>query len=174
MSASSDPDGNDPWQEEVKHEHVRLLNQLRALHVVPAEQRDGLGTLREVGDGQRLEGEVAGELLVAMVARVVAVDECRCEPPPAGRFGVARLLEGGGVEQVPARHGVRERVVVDVLVVLVGADHPVDMRGPLGVDAYPRRPIACRLTQQLAAGGEHLAVATPGLGSAPSPRRRRR
>ena len=145
------------------HEDVRLLDELRPLYALPAEHLDGIGTVRKVGDGQPLEGGVAGELLVAAAGRVIPVREGAGERAPAAGLLVAGLLEGGGVEQVPARHRVRERVVVDVFVVFVGPDDPVDVRRSVGVDADARRPVARRLAHELTAGGEHLPIAAPGL-----------
>ena len=62
----------------------------------------------------------------------------------------ASSASGGGAAQVPARHHVGERVVVDRLVVLVWPDHAVDVGGPVAVAADPGRPVACGLDEQVA------------------------
>jgi hypothetical protein len=58
------------------HEHVRLLDQLRPGHPVPAQQqvhRHRRGG--DVADQQRLEAEKAGELLIPAGRWIVAVDQ---------------------------------------------------------------------------------------------------
>ena len=122
--------------EVVEHQHVGLLHDLRAPHPVATEQQVGRdrAARRDVADEQRFEVEEARELLVDAGRRVEAVDERVGELAPASR---SRRLDGAvvhaarprrGAAQVPARHHVRERVVVDRLVVLVGTDHAVDVR----------------------------------------------
>ena len=126
---------------------------------------------RDVGDDERLEPEEAGELLVQPAHRVVAVDERvgDCEPRRA-LLGI--LDELGAAPQVPARHDVRERVVVDGLVVLVRADDAVEMRAPVD-DANARGPVARGLDEQLArrTSGELLVTGPVDVAWRP-PRRR--
>ena len=54
----------------------------------------------------------------------------------------------GRAPQVPARQHVGERVVVDGLVILVGADHAVEVRAPGAVDTDARRPVARGLDER--------------------------
>ncbi len=139
----SEPAADLVGKDVVQHQHVGLLHDLRVLHPLPPEQEVGgdRPAGRDVGDAQRFEIEEAGELLVEAGLRVEAVDQRVGERPPgrplllvdrAGGFGP----RGRGA-QVPAREHVRERVVVDRLVVLVGADHAVEMGVPVVIEASP-------------------------------------
>ena len=119
--------------EVVEHQHVGLLDDLRARDALASEQQVGgdRPARRDLGDHERLELEEARELLVQPVRAVVAVDERVGQRAPADRsLGsvVRRRRARAARAQVPARHHVRERVVVDRLVVLVGPDHAVDVR----------------------------------------------
>ena len=49
--------GRELGHEQVEHEDVRLLDELRSLHVFPAEHLDRIGAVRKVGDGQRLRSK---------------------------------------------------------------------------------------------------------------------
>ena len=156
----------------MEHEDVRLLDQLRTLHVVPAEHLDGIGGRRQIGDGQRLEPEVPRELLVAASCSVEPIDEGGCERTPAGSLLAA--YEACGMDEVPPGHRVRECVVIDVLVVLVGTDDALDVAATVCVDADPRGPVARGVADQVVAGREHLAGCRSSSDTAPSPTRHRR
>ena len=69
----------------------------------------------------------------------------------ASRSSMLGSSQGRRPAQVPPRHHVREGVVVDRLVVLVGPDDAVDV-ARRAVEADPRSPVPRRLEQQLAAG----------------------
>ena len=92
----------------------------------------------DVCDDDRLELEEAGELLVDACLRVVVVDQRvgQLDPGAAlfGRDGIRSLDCGCGATEVPGGHHVRERVVVDRLVVLVRADDVVDVAPTVSVD----------------------------------------
>ena len=75
----------------------------------------------------------------------------------------ARPTDVGGLQQIPARHRVRERVVIDVLVVFVGTDDPIEVCCSVGIETYARRPVASRFAEELAASTHRLRVAAPAL-----------
>ena len=112
--------------------------------------------------------------------RVAGRTRRRARRPARSQRGRSRLgrrrRERGGPAQVPARHHVGERVVVDRLVVLVRADHAVDVRAPVRVDADARGPVARGLDEQLAARrpSANAVVAGPVEVAATPPTRRRR
>ena len=152
-------------------------------HTLEAEQELGRDrpARRDLLDDERLEPEEARELLVEAGLGVVAVDERVGEREPARALGVVDAgvvghCGGCGPAEVPAGHDVRERVVVDRLVVLVRADHAVDVAPSVGIEPDPRGPVARRLHEEVepGAGGE-LLVARPVEVAArpPMPRRPR-
>lgn len=155
--------------EQVEHENIRLLEELGPLQVLQAERLNGIDALRKAGDGERLEAEVAGELLMAAACRIVPVDERRGASAPVACLLGARSTDVGGLQQIPARHRIRERVVIDVLVVFVGADDPVEVCCSVGIETYARRPVARRFAQDLAAGTESLRITAPALVSSYGP-----
>ena len=65
------------------------------------------------------------------------------------RDPLVALGELGGAAEVPPRHHIREGVVVDGLVVLVGPDDPVQVRVPGAVPADPRLPVPGGLDEQV-------------------------
>ena len=150
----------------VQHDDVRLLQHLCGGRAVATEQegRRRWPSWRDVGDDERLEPEEAGELFVQPAHRVVAVDERvgNCEPRRA-LLGILDKL--GAAPQVPARHDVRERVVVDGLVVLVRADDAVKMRAAVD-DANARGPVTRGFDEQLArrTSGELLITGPVDVG----------
>ena len=64
---------------------------------------------------------------------------------------------------IPLRQDVRERIVVDSLVILVGADHLVDMKKPVRAEGPSRCPEARRFQQDLGARLEKERVVAGGL-----------
>ena len=143
--------------EVVEHQDVGLLDHLGAVGPIRAEQQiggDG-ATGRHLGDDQRLEAVEAGELLVHAGVAVVAVVEPVGQLPPAAPLGRGDAV-GGSVEElgrpseVPTGEHVGAGVVVDRLVVLVGADDAVDVAGAVGLDPDPGRPVPGRLHQEAA------------------------
>ncbi len=90
----------------VQHQDVGLLDDLRAGHPLGA-QHDVSRHRRwgDVGDEQRLEAEVAGELLVEALLRVIAVDQSVGQGAPGSRLGAiaAKIVDKlGGPAEVPA------------------------------------------------------------------------
>ena len=119
----------------------------------------------------------AGELLVDPGLGVVAVDEGVGEHPPSIALVDVRAVLGGGGRpaEVPSRHHVGERVVVDRFVILVRSDDPVDVRRAVALDADAGSPVPRRLDED---GGARRPVRTPRRRSSrcstPPPTRRRR
>ncbi len=161
----------------VQQQHVRLLDQLRGGNALTAEQHvRGQRRVTHLGRRERLQVPVAGELLVAASPGVVAVDEAGGQLAPPGDLGgvgigvvavavAVAVVDGlsdvatggevppggaqsGGATKVPADHDVGVGVVVDVLVVLVGADHPTQVNGAVGVLLESGRPVPRGLDQQ--------------------------
>ena len=114
----------------MKHEHVCLLEHLRAARSLPAEEEvGGDGPVRgDLRDHERLQLVEARELLVDACQGVVSVDERVGDREPLRALVFVDTVERGGAAKVPARNHVGERVVVHGLVVLVRADDPVDVR----------------------------------------------
>src|SRR5271166_3673960 len=102
----------------MEHEDVGLLDELRGGYLLVAQEHvDRDGWVSELRDEARFQLEVAGELLVDAKLRAKAIDESFGEPAPPGCF----FIRAGALEQrrarsqVPARHDVCVRVVVDDL-----------------------------------------------------------
>src|SRR5579862_7191283 len=154
------PRGDLGGEKVVEHEHIRLLENLRAGCPLRTEQHVGgdRSPRRDLFDHQRLEGEEAGELLIDAACLVVAVDERLGDRQPARTLPLIATVERGGTTQVPACEDVREGVVIDRLVVLVGSDHAVDVGLSVGADADARGPIAGGFRKELPrrAGREFL------------------
>ena len=104
----------------------------------------------------------ARELLVDPGGGVVSVDDRIGQLEPATPLTLVDHVRAGvrGALEVPARHHVGVGVVVDVLVVLVGADHAADVTASVRVGLDPRRPPAGGLHDQLAprTGRERLVA----------------
>ena len=152
--------------EVVQHQDVGLLDHLGRADAFAAEQeiRCDRG-LRVLGDDQRCEGVVAGELLVAAGGGVVPVHELVRDPAPCRDLGRRDAALGLGEfrrpAEVPPRHHVREGVVVDEFVVLVRSDDVVDVAATV-LDANTRRPVPGRVQDQGAAlASEEGAVPRP-------------
>ena len=160
-------------QHVAEHHHVGLLDHLGPERHLAAEQQVGGHGAGGQGGGIDVVHLVeAGELLVEPGGRVEAVDQGVGHVAPVrelawrqadalaerGRLlGSPRLEPGPGVEgarDVVARQDVGVGVVVDALVVLVGAHDHGDVKTAELVAARPRGPEARRLEQQL---GAHAA-----------------
>jgi hypothetical protein len=93
----------------------------------------------------------------------VAVDEHVANRQPRRSLLLVDAVKSCRLPQVPPREHIRERVVVDRLVVLVRTDHAVDVRPAAPVEAHPRRPVAGSLDEQVAARpGRERLVPGPG------------
>ena len=126
--------------EVVQHEHVGLLDDLCSTDALRPEQqvRGNRSTGSDVGDQQRFQSMEPCELLVDARVRVEAVDEPVDEIAPVPLFHRAhavpqrRPLEScERAPEVPTSHDIRERVVVDRLVVLIRPDDAVDVDGAI-------------------------------------------
>ena len=166
--------------EVVQQEDIGLLHDLRLGDALAPEQHvAGHGAHGEVGDPEGLESVEALELLIDPGGRVVAVDDRPSERVPILELGGIRSFQSGrpggttgarvsahggrGRAQVPTRHDVREGVVVDELVVLVGSDDATEVRAPVRVTLEPRRPETSALDEDPQAIGRR----EPGV---PAPR----
>ena len=117
----------------MKHEYVCLLQHLGAGGTRGAEEEvcGDRPPRSELFDDEWFELEEASELLVDAARALVAVDKRVGDRQPARSLCIVDLVERRGLAEVPAREHVRERVVVDGLVILVRTDHPVDVRSAI-------------------------------------------
>lgn len=131
------------WDEVVQHEHVRLLDDLSCLDSLAPKQH--VGRDRAPGclvlDQKRFKAKEALELLVDLCGRGVTVDESIRKIEPS--FDLVALhfpvvdCRPSRPPQVPPRHHVCERVVIDLFVILVGPDDAVDVSAPFVVEPDP-------------------------------------
>ena len=150
----------------VEHEHVGLLDQLGAAHPSGAEEHVGRNRWGpDLRHQERLQVEVAGELLVEPGSSVPPVDQVLGQGLPLRRLvGVAGLREeGGSLAEVPSGHHIGVGVVVDTLVVLVRADHGADVATTVGVGLDAAGPVAGGLDQErTSCSAEEAGIARPG------------
>ncbi len=114
------------------HQDIGLLHHLCLLDAFSAEEkvRADRTLWRDFLDHEGLELMEPGELFVYVGVRVVPVDQRIGQLEPAMPFVRVVVVrdDARGAAKVPAGHDVRERVVIDRLVILVGSDHPEDVR----------------------------------------------
>ena len=121
-----------------------------------------------VGGDERLTLEEARELLIDARAGVVAVhDRVRGREPVAQLALVHAASMAGHVRrrrtQVPSCHHVRVGVVVDVLVVLIRADHVADVTAAVRVAFDAGLPVARGLDEDRhPVAAREFLVAGPG------------
>ena len=74
----------------------------------------------------------------------------------------------GSAAEIPTGHHVREHVVVNGFVVLVGTDDTVEVRGPIGLDPHTRRPVARGFDQETMTGSRRKGHVARPVGVAAS------
>jgi len=160
-----------------EHHRVRLLDDLRAQrHLAAEEDVRGHRSRAQLLDGDLVHLMEPRELLVDEGLGVEAVHQGVGNLRPLGELAVPqgeagaqgpRPLRVGAFQpherlrraaDVPAREDVRVGVVVDALVVFVGADDGADMAAAVGVAAGARGPEAGRFEQELDAHRRHEVV----------------